>query len=475
MCSFGEAMDTVVRDYAPVVIARVSVKDPASDGVLYDAIVNKDFGRALLEIIAGRRTVEGQNGAMTAMHTAVLRQLRIAGALNLEPSVVKAEQSNSSVIFGDKLILKLFRRLDPGENPEFEISRLLTSQRFPYSPSLDGAIQYTGSGEPMTVAVLNTFVPKCRDAWEFTLDTLGRFYERVQSLPEDQRAAQVPAMPLAKLAAAGPPPNAVEYIGTYLETARILGQRTAAMHLALASEIVDRRFAPEPFTPHFQRGLFQSLRNLMRQNFQLLAKKMKTLPPEIIPQAEKVISLEPEVLVRFSAIYQRRIDALRTRCHGDYHLGQVLYDGKDFWIIDYEGEPALPIGERLLKRSPLLDVAGMIRSFGDAAHAALLKQIESGGIPPTQTGPLTDWAVFWARHVSAVYYRAYLDAAKGAAFLPRKEEDLELLMNVFLLRKTIYELGFELNHRPGWVKIVLQSILDMMGTPPTPAAATPPK
>jgi maltose alpha-D-glucosyltransferase/alpha-amylase len=397
------------------------------------------------------------------MHTAILRQLRMAGLLELEPAVNKGEQSNSSVFYGDKLALKLFRRLDSGENPEFEISNFLTRRRFPYSPPLAGALEYrVDREEPMTVAVLNSFLPKCKDAWEFTLDTLGRFYERVQSLPPEKRKPQVPTQPLEKLAAAGPPPEAVEYIGTYIESARMLGQRTAALHLAFASETLDRRFTPEPFTPHFQRGLFQSLRNLMRQNFQLLAKKLKTLPPEIQPLAEKVIALEPAVLARFSAVYQRRIDALQTRCHGDFHLGQVLSDGKDFSIIDFEGEPALSISERRLKRSPLLDVAGMVRSFHDAAQAAMLKLIESGGVPPAQVEPLAAWAQFWARHVSAVFYRAYLDAAKNAAFLPRKDEDIQLLMDVFLLRKAIYELGFELVNRPGWARIVLQSILDLM-------------
>jgi maltose alpha-D-glucosyltransferase/alpha-amylase len=124
----------------------------------------------------------------------------------------------------------------------------------------------------------------------------------------------------------------------------------------------------------------------------------------------------------------------------------------------------LSISERRLKRSPLHDVAGMIRSFNDAAQAAMLKLIESGGVPPTQAAPLNAWAQFWARHVSAVFYRAYLETAKDAGFLPRKEEDLQLLLDIFLLRKATYELGFELVNRPGWVKIALQGILDLMGT-----------
>jgi maltose alpha-D-glucosyltransferase/alpha-amylase len=475
-CAFGKEMDAVCTDLAPLVIARISVKNPPADAVLYDAIASRDFCRALLETIASRRSEPGGHGELTSMHTAIFRQMRMAGSLNLEPNISKAEQSNSSVVFGDKLVLKLIRRLDEGENPELEIGRFLTNRRFPYIPPMAGALEYQSSGEePMTVAVLTGFLPKCKDAWEFTLDTLGRFYERVQSLPVERRTAPVPTAPLEKLAAADLPPNVEELIGAYLESAKMLGQRTAALHLALTADTTDRQFAPEPFTPHFQRGLFQSLRNLMRQNFQLLGKKVKTLPPDVQALAEKVLALEPEILKRFSAVYLRRIDALRTRQHGDYHLGQVLYDGKDFWILDFEGEPSLSISERRLKRSPLGDVAGMIRSFHYAAQAAMLKQIESGGVPPAQADPLAAWAQFWARYVSAIFYRAYLDAAKNAAFLPRKDEDVQLLVNISLLRKAIYELGYELNNRPTWVKIPLQGILDLMGATAAPVQAPAPQ
>jgi maltose alpha-D-glucosyltransferase/alpha-amylase len=208
--------------------------------------------------------------------------------------------------------------------------------------------------------------------------------------------------------------------------------------------------------------LFQSLRNLTRQNFQLLVKRLPTLPPDVQALAEKVIALEADILKRFSGIYSRRIDAWRTRLHGDYHLGQVLYDGKDFWIIDFEGEPSLSISERRLKRPPMADVAGMMRSFHYAAQAAFLKQIESGGANVAQTDTLTGWAQFWARHVSAIFYRAYLDATKNSTFLPRKDEDVHLLTNIFLLRKAIYELGYELNMRPTWVKIPLLGIIELM-------------
>jgi maltose alpha-D-glucosyltransferase/alpha-amylase len=233
--------------------------------------------------------------------------------------------------------------------------------------------------------------------------------------------------------------------------------------LALASEPDDKNFSPEPYTPHAQRGLFQSIRNLMRQNFQLLARQMKKLPVEIQPQAQQVLSLEPEILKRLRGVYERHIDCERIRHHGDFHLGQVLYTGKDFLIIDFEGEPALALSERKLKRSPLRDVAGMIRSFSYAANAALLKQIERGTIAEGQLPLMISWSQFWSRWVSAIYLRAYRQTAGDAKFMPQAEADLQVMMDAFLFRKAIYELGYELNNRPDWIKIPLQGILELAG------------
>ena len=265
--------------------------------------------------------------------------------------------------------------------------------------------------------------------------------------------------------------QAKDLLDTYSESARLLGERTAAMHLALASDTENRSFVPEPFTPHAQRGLFQSMRNLTRQNFQLLNRQLKTLPPEVQSQAQQVLALEPEILKKLRQIYERPFNATRIREHGDYHLGQVLYTGKEFFIIDFEGEPALSISERRLKRSPLQDVAGMVRSFHYAAYAALLKQIERGAPVDGQLQQMISWARFWARWVSAIFYKSYLKAAAGATFLPPTDSDLQMMTEVFLLRKAIYELGYELNNRPDWVKIPLQGILELMAdsNPAAPA------
>jgi len=358
--------------------------------------------------------------------------------------------------------LKLFRRLEPGVNPDLEINELLTARKFPYAPPLAGELQYRSrKNEPVTVAILAAFVPGGKIAWDYTLDALHRFYEHVQTLPAGSREPPpLPANSITALSAIEMPPAVRDIIGTYAESARMLGERTAALHLALAAETVDPNFAPEPFAAYSQRSIFQSMRNLMRRNFHLLNRRLNSLEPETREFALQVLAREPAILKQFKMIYERHFDAARIRHHGDYHLGQVLYTGKDFLIVDFEGDPALALSERRLKRSPLRDVAGMVQSFRHAAHTALLKQVKGGTLEPGPLAMLTGWARFWSRWVNAAFLRAYRQAAKGASFLPASDAEWQALMDIYLLRKAIGELSGELNDRPEWVKASLQIILE---------------
>jgi len=232
--------------------------------------------------------------------------------------------------------------------------------------------------------------------------------------------------------------------------------------LALAGETGDPNFRPEPWTAHAQRALFQSIRNLARQNFQLLHQRLRNLPPDIQDQARQIPGLEAQMAQRLRKIYERRIEAARIRIHGDYHLGQVLHTGRDFLIVDFEGEPDIAISQRRLKCSPLRDVAGMIRSFRYAANTALLKRTESGGFHPGQLQTASSWARYWSWWVSAAFLRAYLAGAGSAPFLPAAGADLEIMLESELLRKAISELGYELNNRPAWVGITFQGIMELM-------------
>jgi maltose alpha-D-glucosyltransferase / alpha-amylase len=460
----AEGAGSLPIEKAGLVMASVKLARSGRSGWLMDALGSRDFARALLEWVMRRRGVHGQFGELVASQTSHLRGLREAGLPALEPALSRAEQSNSSIIYGDRLILKLLRRLEPGVNPELELGRFLADRGFAHVPALAGALEYeVGKGEPMTVGVLSGFVPNCKDAWVHALETLERFYDRVAALPEDHPRPVLATGRLVDLASADLPASTVEWIGTYQESARLLGERTAALHGALAGETEDPAFVPEPFTPHYVRGLYQSMRNLTRRTLQLLQKRLKALSPEVGAEAERVLGLEPEMLRRFRVLYERPMTALRIRHHGDFHLGQVLHTGKDFLLVDFEGEPARSLGERRLKRSPLRDVAGMIRSFDYAAHAALFQHLERGSLSPAGRERASMWARSWSGWVGVMYFRAYREAVRGASFLPQGDEELQVLMDAYVLEKAVYELAYELNNRPDWLRIPLQGIRLWLG------------
>lgn len=202
---------------------------------------------------------------------------------------------------------------------------------------------------------------------------------------------------------------------------------------------------------------------LTNQNLPLLRQRLKTLPDSIQPTAKQLLEQESSLRKRFLPIRDKKIKAMRLRCHGDYHLGQVLFTGKDFIIIDFEGEPARPMNVRRLKESPLRDIAGMLRSFHYAAYSSLVGH--AAGIRPEDFPALESWARFWQVWVSATFLNAYFSVTKDANILPQSQEDLKILLDAHIIQKAIYELGYELNNRPTWAGIPLNAILQILETP----------
>jgi len=254
-------------------------------------------------------------------------------------------------------------------------------------------------------------------------------------------------------------------IGTYLEAARLLGQRTAELHLGLASDTKTPSFAPEPFSLLYQRSVYQSMRNLAGQVLERLRKRATDLPPGVKDEARRVLDLKSIIMGRYQSLLGRKINAIRTRVHGDYHLGQVLYTGKDFVIIDFEGEPARPLSERLIKRSPLHDVAGMLRSFSYAAYCGLFAQVDRGIVRPEDVPSIEPWVTLWIQWVSSAFLKAYLEVSSHGSFLPTEKEELKVLLEAYLLDKSMYELAYELNNRPDWVRVPLKGILELLRSP----------
>jgi maltose alpha-D-glucosyltransferase/alpha-amylase len=461
----AEQADQIIAQYPHAGIARMKSgkKDSDNGGLLYDALVNKNFCKSLIDAIGRRRHFKGKVGEIVASRTRIFRDARGVTDVSLEPVPVRAEQSNTSVVYGDRLILKLFRRLDEGTNPELEIGRFLTEKTaFRHIPQLAGAFEYhRRKGKMMTLATLQCFVPNEGDAWQYTLDSLSRYLKYVLAHP----TVQVPPVPQKHLLSLvkEPPTLAQETIGPYLISARLLGKRTAELHTALASAPDDPDFAPEQFSLIYQNSLYHAMRTSTNQTLQLLRERLEDLPERLRENAQQVLDSEKRLIERFQLTRNRKISAARIRCHGDYHLGQVLYTGKDFVVIDFEGEPARSLSERRIKRSPLRDVAGMIRSFHYAAHSALLHQTPLE-LKPETLPVLKQWAHFWYVWVASSFLMSYLNNVTQTQLLPEDPEQLRILLDAYLLEKAVYEIGYEINSRPDWLEVPLQGILQMIET-----------
>jgi maltose alpha-D-glucosyltransferase/alpha-amylase len=469
----GDAAEQLARDLPHAVVAQIQHASGAR-GVLYDALMDRGFCAALLELIASSGRQAGATGALQASSTSAFARLRNpdpgkggSDPTPLEPKIVTAEQSNSSIIYGDRLIMKLFRRLEPGLNPDLEIGRFLTEQTsFAHVPPAAGALEYHGPvGEPSSLAFLQGFVPNQGDAWGFTLGKLSEYFaQKLQSPATASAESPLSTGIMLGLSRNELPHPAAQMIGSYLERAQLLGQRTAQLHLALSVHTNDPNFTPEPFTAADQQTLYASMRDRATQSFATLGRVLgsHTLPAGLRPAAEHVLGLQDKVFEHYRALLDHHFTALRTRIHGDYHLGQVLYTGADFMIIDFEGEPARPLNQRRRKGSALQDVAGILRSFHYAPYAVLFGQAPGVAFRDREVAALEPWARAWHRWVSVAFLRAYLATAGNAPFLPAAPEELERLLDAFLLDKAIYELNYELNNRPAWVRIPVEGILQLV-------------
>jgi maltose alpha-D-glucosyltransferase/alpha-amylase len=406
----GARAEQLARDLPHAVIAHIQGAD-GERGVLYDALLDQGFCAALLDLIERDTKRQGMIGAIKGSPTSAFARLRGPDSAPLRPKVVTAEQSNSSIIYGDRLIMKLFRRLEPGLNPDLEIGRFLTEQSgFANVPPAAGGLEYSGpGGEPSSLAFLQGFVPNHGDAWGFTLGQLSDYFsQKLRSSAAAPAESPLSTRTLLDLSRHDLPRAAEQTIGSYLERAQLLGRRTAELHLALSVPTNDPSFAPEPFAAADQQAIYDSICQRAHLSFATLLRVLgsHTLPETQRPGAEHVLGLQEQVFEHYRALLDHPFTALRTRIHGDYHLGQVLYTGADFMIIDFEGEPARPLGERRRKGAPLQDAAGMLRSFHYAPYAVLFGQAPGVAFREPDVAALEPWARTWHRWVSAAFLHA---------------------------------------------------------------------
>ncbi|MDR3403746.1 MAG: maltose alpha-D-glucosyltransferase [Chthoniobacter sp.] len=424
----------LVAETPQAIIARLDGQQS-----LCDALHLPEVRAALLRLIAGEAGSSGRT-RLVGTRQAPLDPAALERALT-NTRLVSVDQSNTSIACGDTWLLKILRKFERGPHPDVELTRFLGDEaHLACVPPYAGGLTLVDKAGDAAIGMLFGFVVNQGDGWTYTLDALARYFDRVLEARRDFDATA-----------------ATELIGAvYRERARQLGQRTAEMHHALASAEDRPEFAPEQYSTLYQRSLYQGMRGSTGQVLRQLKRQLSRLPEEARADAAGLLASHAPVLKVFARLMDHRIDVSRIRIHGDFHLGQVLNTGKDFVIIDFEGEPRLPLSERRLKRCALRDVAGMLRSFDYAATTALRNERAD------DVQKLAPWARAWTIAIREAYLTAYLEAAAGAAFLPASAGDTQVLLEAYQLDKALYEVAYELSYRPAWVTTPLRAVNEMI-------------
>jgi maltose alpha-D-glucosyltransferase / alpha-amylase len=477
-----------LRARAPhAVVAEVHSRGAHGDaaGVLIDPLADAESTRVLLEAVILRGRLPGAEGAIVG-RTIQAPRGSSRDDLTAEARSLRVIPHGDVTLFGAPCFLKLFRRLDEGTSPDVELAQFLERAATPFVPRIAGLVEYQRPrGEPVTLAVARAYVENEGDAFTRVVAEISRYFERVLTQRRDAADLHEPTRSPHALSAEPYPKELQELIGSaFLELAELLGKRTAELHLALAGDprslallapeaaageahpgSMPASFAPEAYSTFDQRSTYQTMRNQAGKVLRALRQKQGMLPPSAAPDAAAVIAAEALVMKRFGAVLDRRVTALRVRYHGDYHLGKVLFTGKDFVLADFNGDTRKPLTDRRRKGTVIRDLATMIRSLHYAVMAGVLDVTQVRKVDRSAAEP---WAHLWYTWVAAAFLKGYFRMAEGAVFLPRDPVETEILLDVFLLKKAFNELGFELETRSKRVVIPLRGIVKLLArTPPT--------
>ncbi|MCA1939625.1 MAG: maltose alpha-D-glucosyltransferase [Caenispirillum bisanense] len=433
--------DDPFQRLAPFSVAKV--RRGPTVGALHDATADPAFTRAMVEsMLAGKEVETGAGGKLKFVPTDTGRAIEFDRSGEIQR--LSREQSNTSVVVGTQMVMKILRRLEQGIHPEIEVGRYLTDvANFEHIPPLYGSVVLEDSaGRETALAVLQGFVRNQGDGWAYTLDYLDRVMEEAE---------------LASPEAAEEDTGMHEF---FLTLAGTLGTRVAEMHKAFALQSDDPAFTPEPATEKDFAAWADGLRRQADEARRMLERALPGLADDLREDVERLFA-------QWDAI-DRRVESLRglaaaglvkTRFHGDFHLGQVLMAHNDWVFLDFEGEPTRKLEERRSKNSALKDVAGMLRSFNYAGWSALLKRAEYNPQAMERIGGFT---ADWEAATAAAFLLAYRESIAGCPVWPDDGETAAALLEAFTLEKALYEVCYEVANRPDWLRIPLQGVLRLV-------------
>ncbi|MPY90473.1 MAG: maltose alpha-D-glucosyltransferase [Luteitalea sp.] len=456
----GEAAATILRDQPERVIAPLA---GARKGVLHGVGEHEAAPLIAATILEQRetRSVAGtlRGRSIDAMAIAEMP----ADVASLGATRVAGEFSNTVFLVGDRLALKLLRAVDAGTHPEIEVGRHLTGQQFAHAPASIGQLVYQRGIDAMdaTVAVLQERVMYQTDGWSHATEEMGRYFERVLASGRHDAMPDVP-LPRTLVALADQllPFPVLDTIGGYIEVAATLGRRTAELHIALADAAGDAAFEPQPLPPAGVAALAADMHTRARQTVSLLRDEQPLVPAPLAALHESVLARTDSIEPLLDKLAARVTEASALiRIHGDYQLSQVLWREQDFVIVDFEGDPTRPLEERRAHYSPLVDVAGMLRSFSYAAYAGLQSYAVTR---PADTERLEPWVRFWAAWVSALFLRSYRSLMRDTTLVPHRAASFEALLRMHLIDRTLRDVENELLLRPDWLRLPLSDLADLL-------------
>jgi maltose alpha-D-glucosyltransferase/alpha-amylase len=432
-----------VHTFAPerINFTLAKIRKGPKGGAIFEAVHDERFTLGVVEAVRRGMTLENPAGTIEFRPTRAFAERPVPATPSVRP--LSVEQSNSSILVEDYLVLKVYRRLATGIHPDVEMGRFLTDVAgFANAPALLGTVELVDAeGQPTALACMHAFIRNQGDGWSHTQAYLERYLDDVVVLPAEDVAARKD-------------PHAVN-----LALMRKLGERTAELHKALCPADAEADFRPEPLTEadvkKFQRQVGKEARGAL----DALVARRKSLVPEAAELAGKLLSRRKEILDFIQTPLEFGADVMKTRYHGDYHLGQVVIAQNDYYILDFEGEPRRPLAERRGKHTPLKDVAGMLRSFDYAAWAALDHQTKDH---PERRALLRPHVQAWRDQAGAVFLAGYRETLAGTACYPTEEAAAQGLLRLAMLEKLFYEIGYELANRPGWVWIPLAGANELL-------------
>ncbi len=427
-------------------------------GFIYDAFHDSKLYTALLKNIFEKTQIVGRAGSLSA-HLIEKNVEMNKMEKDFTPSkIVFSSNGHIDVTFDEKYFLKIFREVEFGLNPEIETNVLLTQEKFAYSAKVIGTINYLKGIKNFNFGLIQQFIPHMRSAWHYTLDETDRYFERIKIKAKLNPHAEI-IVPVLEKIRQGPTDEANELIGPYFEWARMIAEVTAKMHLALAA-IPHADFTPQEPTPFYLRSNFQSKRNLVYKICQQLETIYASSTIEVQSLITKLIEKKEYIIQAFEPILKPLEAFLRIRCHGDYHLGQLLFTGKELIVVDFAKGTDQSFDERKRRRSALRDVAGMIRSFHFAIFTSLIQQEQKGVVEFKQFSNTHVWPTFWQSWVSGVFVKKYREYVGTAAFVPQDSRHFILSLQAYLLETAIEDLFEELKkNRSLWLEISLRWVL----------------